>query len=322
MVKNNKKRKIGKIIGLLAAVLVIGIIAAAILFSVKVGKEVAEGLLYQNQGNDTKGNSVKQLELWGYDLEQFENQYTPNLVTFTAEDGNEVPAALFHHETSKKTVILVHGLGGEHVCVYPCAGMYLNNDWNVIAIDQRASGDSVDDKVSFGFYEKRDVQAAVDYARNEMLSDTIVVHGQSMGAATAALYSVTEHAEINIDAVILDSCFDSMENMFLSVWREMEGTEGIPEDYIIACGDWYLKKYYGFGFEDADVYEKLKENHVNTLMLHMTEDEMISTKRANEMYENIVAKEKQICYFESEHVKGIIDYPKEYEEAVFSFLSK
>lgn len=315
------KRKTGKIIGM-AAVLVIGIAIAAILFSVNVGKEVGEGLLYQNKGNDTKGNSVKQLELWGYDLEQFENKYTPIMVTFTAEDGNEVPAALFPYEASKKTVILIHGLGGDHVCSYPYAEMYMNNHWNVIAIDQRASGDSVDDKVSFGFFEKRDVQAAVDYAQNEMLSDTIVVHGQSMGAATAALYSVTEHAALNIDAVILDSCFDSMENMFLSVWRDMEGTEGIPEDYIIACGDWYLNKNYGFGFGDADVYEKLKENHVKTLMLHMTQDEMITTKRANEMYENIVAKEKQICYFDSEHVKGIIDYPEEYEEAVFSFLSK
>ncbi len=71
------KRKIGIIVGVIVAVLVMGIAVAAILFSVNVGKEVAEGLLYQNQGNDTKSNSINQLELWGYDLKQFENQYTP-----------------------------------------------------------------------------------------------------------------------------------------------------------------------------------------------------------------------------------------------------
>ena len=40
----------------------------------------------------------------------------------------------------------------------------------------------------------------------------------------------------------------------------MEGTEGIPDDYVIACGDWYLKQFYGFSFKDTDVMEKMKEN--------------------------------------------------------------
>lgn len=315
------KKRIGKIIGIAAGVILGAVVLACILFSVYVGKQVAEGVLYMNDGNDTKGNSVKQLEIWGYDLDGFMEQYVPEMVTMTAEDGNEVPAAVFAAGNRKNTVILVHGLGGDRVSTYPVAEMYLKNNWNVIAIDQRASGDSKNDKVSFGYFEKLDVEAAVRYARNEMASQKVAVHGQSMGAATAALYAATEHAKENVDALILDSCFDSMKSMFLGVWREMD-TEGIPEDYVVACGDWYLKHFYGFGFDDADACEKMKENYVNTLMLQMRQDFMISDEKAQEMYENIVAEKKRICYFDSEHVKGAIDNPQKYEEAVFSFLKE
>ncbi len=315
------KKGMGKRAGIIIGGILTIVIAVCVVFNIYVGKQVAEGLLYMNEGNDTKENSVKQLEIWGYDLSRFNEQYSPEMAVVTAEDGNEVPMAVFADDKRENTAILVHGAGGDHVSMYPVAEIYLKNGWNVVTIDQRASGDSQDDKVSFGYFEKLDVEAAVLYAKNELLSSKVVVHGQSMGAATVALYAATENARENVDAVILDSSFDSMESMFLGVWREME-TDGIPEDYVVACGDWYLKHFYGFGFDDADICEKMKENYVDTLILQMSQDVIVSDEKAEQMYTNIVAEEKKICYFDSEHIKGIIDYPKEYEEAVFSFLEE
>ena len=91
----------------------------------------------------------------------------------------------------------------------------------------------------------------------EVHSERIVVHGQSMGAAATGLFASSKYAS-QVDAVIMDSPFESMEEMFLGVWREMDGVEDIPESYAVACGDWYLKQFYGFGFEDTNVLEKMK----------------------------------------------------------------
>lgn len=316
------KKKTGRIIAVAAGALTLLIVTGGIVLSCIIGKQVAEGLFYCNEGNDTKGNSIRQLEKWGYDLEGFSEEYGSQAISFTvaAEDGNAVPAELFRSGDSRDTVILVHGHGGDHAANYPIAEMYLKNGWNVITFDQRASGNSPDDKVSFGYYEKLDVQALVDYAGKDMDSERIVVHGQSMGAATAGLYAATEHAQENIEAVIMDSSIDSMENMFRGEWRDMEGTEGIPENYVVWCGDRYLRLKYGFGFADADVCEKMKENRVSTLMLCMKRDNITSVEKMEEMFENVVAKNKKICYFDSKHIEGLIDDPKEYEEAVFSFL--
>ena len=316
------KKKTVKVIGITAAALLAVIAAVCIIFSIIVGKQVAEGLLYQNAGNDTIGNSIKQLEEWNYDLAGFNRRYPARDIMVTAEDGNEVPAYVYEETTGGSTVILIHGLGGDHVCMAPVAELYLERGWNVITMDQRASGVSENDKVSFGYFEKLDIKALVEYAGKVMASSRVVVHGQSMGAASAALYAATGHAAENLDALILDSCFDNMENMFLGVWRGMSGTEGIPEDYVVGCGDWYLKQYYGFGFADADAAESLKQVTVDTLMLQMERDEIVPTPTAQKMFENIVAGRKEICYFDSEHVEGVIDDPQGYGDAVFSFLEQ
>lgn len=318
MTKKTKKR-IKIAVGMIAALMIAGCAGGSIF----VGKLVADGLLYQNKGNDTKGNSIKQLEEWNYDLDHFKEQYggLASEINVEAEDGNEVPAEVFQTGENSHTVILVHGHGGDHVFNYMLAEMYLSGKWNVITYDQRGAGDNPDDKVTFGYAEKLDVKALVDYAKEKMNSDKIVVHGQSMGAATAGLYAATEHAEKNVDAVVLDSVFDNMKNMFLGVWRGMD-TEGIPEDYVVACGDWYLRQFYGFGFEDADVEESMKENHVKTLMLQMEQDDVISAEKAAEMFDNIASEEKEIKWFDCGHIEGIYKYPEEYKEAVFSFLDE
>jgi len=315
------KKKTKKIISVIALfiLLVLGIGAAGI--SIITGKLVAEGLVYQNKGNDTKVNSVTQLEEWGYDLTHFEKTYTPQKVEIKSLDGTPLPTFLFTAETSTDTVILVHGLGGDHVSVYPLAQMYLENNWNVITFDQRGAGDSTDDRTSFGYYEIQDIQALADYAATELHSERIVVHGQSMGAAATGLFASSEYAS-QVDAVIMDSCFESMEEMFVGVWREMDDVEGIPESYVVACGDWYLKLFYGFSFEDTNVLEKMKENETKTLIIGSTQDNLISVDKTNEMFHNIKSEEKEICYFDSLHIKGIYDYPAEYAEAVFSFLNK
>lgn len=318
------KKKTKKVIAIITGAVIALSVTAVVGFSAFVGKQVAEGMLYMNVGNDTKTNSIRHLEQMGFDLESFQKTYGNNVShpSIIAEDGNVVPADVYGQPESRQTVILAHGLGGERMTNLPIAQMYLENGWNVITYDQRGAGENPDTKITFGYYEKLDITALVDYAKTELRSERIVVHGQSMGAASTALYAVTDHAKENVEAVVLDSCFGSMEEMFLGVWREMEGTEGIPEDYVVACGDLYLQVFYGFGFEDADICEQMKKNNVNTLMLQMERDEMVPNETADEMYTNILAQNKKICYFDSEHIEGLKDAPEEYENAVFSFLGE
>ena len=314
-----KKKIVLTVIGILLFIIVIGIGV----MSLQVGKLVAEGLLYQNEGNDTKDNSIKQLELWGYDKEQFEASYDAENFVLEASDGVRVPVTYYANGKEYGTepiVILVHGAGGDHVSTYPLAEEYLKHGWQVLSYDQRGSGDSSDDKVSFGYFEQLDTACVVDYAVNTLHCSRIVVHGQSMGAATVALYATSEHAKDYVDAIILDSPIDSMDHMFRGVWREMEDTEGIPEDYVVACGDFYLKHFYDFSFADADVTANMYLNEIDTLMIQSEQDELCNVEEGKALFDEIAADNKQLCMIDCKHVEGAITNAQEYWDAVFTFL--
>ncbi|MGL6201268.1 MAG: alpha/beta hydrolase [Lachnospiraceae bacterium] len=318
--KKSIKKKI--IIGLC---IIFGImIIAALGASYYFGKLVTDGLFFLNEGNDTKENSIAQLELWGYDLEAFNNTYTGDEFSVEASDGNTIPVTYFSTDdnTDKDTVILSHGNGGDHVSVYPLAEMYLRNGWNVITYDMRGHGDNESQLMTFGYLERIDMEALVDYTEEITIDKQIVVHGQSMGGAGAGMYAATDHAAEHVDAVIMDSPVYSMEAMFALAWEEEDDSEGIPLSYMVACGNLYMKLNYGFTFKDVEITEEQKYNNVKSLVIVSTQDEVCFPENVIELYENIASSEKELVEIDAAHIMGIIDHADEYEVAVLGFLAK
>lgn len=308
--------KIIKAVGLALLGLIILSVVGVSCFT---GYQVAEGLIYQNAKKDTQAASVHQLEAWAYDLDGFLDKYTVYDFETEAEDGNKVPFVIIGENQliHENTVILVHGLGGDRVSVFPHAEVYLEKGFNVLAIDQRGSGISESDWVTFGYYEQLDVKAVVDYIRKDSPNTSIYVHGFSMGGATTGLYSSSEHAEENIQGIIMDSSFKSMEDMFTMVWDQME--TGMPSDYAIATGDVFLKLRYGFGFKDADVKTSLSNSKVPTLLIQSQRDDLVPMAVAEEMFEAISHDQKKMWVVDSKHIEGYIDFPIEYSQVVLEF---
>lgn len=321
----NSKRSRGKIftrkrIKIASIVILLLLVSGFGAFSYYIGVNVADGLTYVNRGKDTKSSSVKQLEIWGYDAKAFEAKFKAENITLTAADGNRVPVAYYSvsGNMDNNTVVIVHGLGGDHVSAYPQAEIYLNNGWNVLALDQRGNGDSTNEKVSFGYYEKLDVMAVVDYASEVTADKKIVVHGISMGGATAGLYGGTDHANNNVDAIILDSAFDNMKNMFFLKWEDMDS--GLPGEYVAWCGDIALKIKYGYNFKDADVVEALKTCDIPTLVIQGEQDDVATVEMGEKIFKSIASVKKEYWLTDSKHIEASIDYPVQYKERIISFI--
>jgi esterase/lipase len=316
--KKSWKKRILIGLSVVLGIVIIGVCGLSYYF----GKLVVEGLFYQNQGADTRENSIKQLEQWGFDLEAFTNTYKGEEFVIKAADDNTVPGTYFSTDgnTDKDTVILVHGSGGDRVSVYPLAEIYLENGWNVIAYDMRGHGDNGSELTTFGYLDRNDMEALVDYA-GEMTNDKqIVVHGQSMGGGIAGMYAATEHAAKNVDAIIMDSPVYSMEEMFAMVWGEMEESKDVPLSYTIACGNLYMKLNYGFTFKDVDITNEQKYNKIKTLVIVSARDEICLPEKVNALYNNIASDEKELVEMDTEHIMGAIDHRDEYEANVMRFL--
>ncbi|MBR1797898.1 MAG: alpha/beta fold hydrolase [Clostridiales bacterium] len=311
-----RKNKLIKGIAITAGVLAFVALAG----SVAMGGYVADRILHQNDGKDTIDNSLKQLEVWGYDIDAFNEEYAGIDISAQAEDGNEVPATLFENG-SDKCVILVHGAGGDRVSAYPLAEGYLQRGYDVIAIDQRGSGVNPDDRVTFGINESLDVKAMVLYARESLNYGTVIVHGQSMGAQTVAIYAsnVTAGSEEAADAVICDSPVPGMELILKEMFGDGD-TDSFLANYLTGTSKVFMNLFYGIDYDDADTINVVATDNLPTLIIVNDRDEVCLPEQVEAIYANIACEDRQIVHFDSEHIEGIIDCPEEYMNEVEGFF--
>lgn len=311
------KKKILKItMTVLVGLVLLGGIGGAII----TGKMVCDGILRQNDGNDTKQNSINQLKKWGFDREAFHETYKGTDFEIQSVDGNIVPGTYYRTtENSDNWVILIHGAGGDRECLIPLVGDYVEKGYNVITYDQRGHGDNSDRNVSFGIFEKRDVEALVDYAKSDLGAQFVVVHGQSMGGQTAALYAATEHADNQIDAVILDSPVPGLE-LFIRLMFMEDGCSETSANAILTCGKIYSDIVAGMNFEDGDTIEQVKKITVPCMVILSEKDEVCLPEYVEDIYDNVASSNKVMMRVDSKHIEGVIDNPQQYFDGVFRFL--
>jgi pimeloyl-ACP methyl ester carboxylesterase len=312
-----KKNKIIKGLGI-----TLGVIAfIGVAGSIAMGGYISDRILHQNKEEDTHNNSIKQLEIWEYDTEKFMNTYTGVEVKATAEDGNTVPGTYFNNN-SGKCVILVHGAGGDRASTYPLAEQYIEDGFDVIAIDQRGCGDNADDKVTFGIHEELDIKAMVKFAREELKADKVIVHGQSMGAQTTAIYAsnVKPGTVEAADAVICDSPVPGMELILKEMFGDGD-TDSFMAVYLTGTSKMFMKVVDGIDYDDGDTINVVKNDYIPTMIIVSDKDEVCLPDQVMQVYDNIACENKAIYHADSAHIEGVIDDPEGYMNSVESFLN-
>ena len=110
--------------------------------------------------------------------------------TLESFDGLKLHAKRFSPaESSERWAILIHGYGRDGTFAYDYADEYLKRGWNVLIPDLRASGQSEGQFITMGALESRDVR---DWAAKLPADAKIILHGVSMGAATALMTASLE----------------------------------------------------------------------------------------------------------------------------------
>lgn len=291
--------------------------------SIAMGGYISDRILHQNEGKDTHNNSLKQLEVWEYDLDSFNETYSGVEISAEAEDGNIVPGTLFE-QGSKTCIILVHGAGGDRVSAYPLAEGYLQDGFDVIAFDQRGCGENADDRVTFGINEELDVEAMVAYARQTLGYSEVVVHGQSMGAQTTVIYAsrVTPGEAEAADAVICDSPVPGMELMLrLTFGESVENAYSPMTNYLIGTSKAFMNTFEGIDYDDGDTIAVASDIKIPVLIIVSDQDEVCLPEFVEQIYGNITSEGSDIIHVNSAHIEGIIDDSEGYMNSVENFLS-
>lgn len=126
-------------------------------------------------------------------------------VEFQTSDGIKISGWLMPSRGKRATIIYSHGLFRSRRELLERAIDLWRLGYGALLYDARNHGDSGQARVSFGYNERLDAEAAVRFLRDDLRTqDRIVMFGISMGAATALLAAAETP---DVAAVISDSSF-------------------------------------------------------------------------------------------------------------------
>src|SRR5690625_1454891 len=171
----------------LVAVLFIGLIFAGNYFygeGIKRGTEVE----LHREDSDTIASAEDQALLEEANA-WFESQET-ELIEMTSYDDLNLAAQFIENDSDdQRAVILAHGFRNTGEDMGKLTRLYYNRGFDILIPDARGHGESEGDYIGYGWHDRLDIVDWIDLLMEEYDAEEIILHGNSMGAATVLMTS-------------------------------------------------------------------------------------------------------------------------------------
>ncbi len=238
-------------------------------------------------------------------------------LTVRTRDGYTLVAAEFSQEESHDWALLLHGYTGWKEAMYPFAAWYYEQGYQVLAPDLRCQGESEGDFIGMGWTDCTDCMLWIDYILAQDPAARIVIHGQSMGAATALMMTGEEELPVNIRAVIADCAYTDAYTMF---GEKIQEWFHLPAVFLVDSARVALLLRGGYDLRKASALEAVKKSDTPTLFIHGTEDRMIAPDMTEALYTAAGCPKKKLLIKGAGHAQAQDKAPGIYYGAIRRFL--
>lgn len=147
----------------------------------------------------------------------------------------------------------------------------------------------------------------------------IVLHGQSMGAATALIMAGSPEVSGQIMAVVSDSAYTEAYEMFgdkITEWFHLPAAPFVDSACLM------LRLRGGYNLKDASPLSAVAKSRIPTLFIHGDQDRMIDVGMSYELFE-AASGEKELFIVEGAgHAQAQDKDPEEYYGQIDAFLKR
>lgn len=234
-------------------------------------------------------------------------------------DGYRLVAEEFPERTSETWVLLLHGYTGWKEEMYQFAYWYQKQGYAVLVPDLRCQGESEGDFIGMGWTDHYDCQLWIEHILEESPNAKIVLHGQSMGAATALIMAGSPEASDHIKAVVSDSAYTTAYEMFgdkITAWFHLPAVLFVDSACVM------LKLRGGYDLRDASPLRAVEGSRVPILFIHGDEDKMIDVNMSYELYDAAVCEKELFIVEGAGHAQAQDKDPEAYYGRIEDFLSR
>jgi dipeptidyl aminopeptidase/acylaminoacyl peptidase len=244
-------------------------------------------------------------------------------VTFSSFDGTRLYGWWIGATPDAPTVVILHGVKKNRTDVLRAALVLRRAGFNVLVFDGRAHGNSEGRFVTYGFYERRDVETALEWlaAEKGMNREAVGLAGESMGAAIAL--QVAAHNPW-IRAVWADSPFASLRRVAGEFVQRVTRLPGVVLNPVL----WttlQVANYRGkFDVRTVDPQALAAQIKCPVSLVHGTADQLIATAHSQSIYDALGGS-KEIWFVEGvRHARSIRHHRsrREYSERLTRFFKE
>lgn len=258
-------------------------------------------------------------------LTKLRAEWLPNVeverVVMPSADGvNDMAGFIYPAaKESKRWVVLVHGYRGEHREMEGYGAYYARRGFNVFAPDLVAHGESEGRYIGMGGSDRFDALLWIDYLLDRFGDDSeIVVHGHSMGAATA-LMAAGEGLPPQVKAVVSDCAYTSAWQLF----EDILVSRHIPPHPMLEAARIVLKIRNGQDIKSVNVAHAVARSATPTLFLHGGADSFVPATMSVDLYACSASRIKELHIIPSAgHIESFPIDADAYFAYVDSFLTK
>ncbi len=219
------------------------------------------------------------------------------------------------------TILYLHGVGDNKISGLLLAKVLHEKNFNVLMYDSRAHGESGGAYCTYGYYEKYDVQKAID-ALEKLAKEKhytlgkIGIFGTSMGAAIAIQ---AKEIETRIAAVVVEGCFTNLRTVTVDYQKRLLR---LPWHFLRNIAMKRAESKANFNHRDVSPLKALNGIYTPILFIHGTHDTFIKYQYSEQLFEYAHAP-KEIFLVEGAHHNDVHEIGgKAYEERVVQFFEK
>jgi alpha-beta hydrolase superfamily lysophospholipase len=247
--------------------------------------------------NEEKTGWDKTTEIFfGINAEKKRNDVTTDstfkTVYLKTKDSLKLEAWYISADSSKGTVLLFHGHGGNKSGVIKESESFNKMGYNTLLVDFRAHGNSGGNTCTIGYNESEDVKLAYDYIKAKG-EKNIVLWGISMGAST--ITKAVKDYQLEPQKVILEMPFGTIKDAVKGRLKIM-GLPAEPIGTLLTFWGGTEHGFWAFGMKPQEYAASIK---CPVLLQWGRNDPRVSKSEADILFKNISNTNKKFVIYET-----------------------
>lgn len=233
--------------------------------------------------------------------------------------GKDVHSYIIENENkTHKWAICIHGYMGSPSIQAPYIKHFYENGYNVLCPSLRAHGEDTHKYCSMGWHDKNIVITWIEYLVKKYPDCEIVLHGVSMGAATAML-ATGENLPGNVKCVVSDCGFSTCKEEFAHV---MKHNMKLPVFPLLQLGSMISVIRGNFNFSKCEPVKAVARSKTPTLFIHGTGDVFVPYRMLDDVWSACSAEKERLDVENATHAVSLAYDPQLYFSTMDNFINK